>query len=250
MEQPKIYFIFPYRNRQSHLEKMIPSLTSYMENKGLNYEIVIAEQDNNKSFRKGWLFNVAAGYLKTIMDDFYVILHDIDMIPTNIDYTPIRKNTDEVMPFCKNSYTSDKMTAIHMASQVSEHNYDCLTIYPGYTYYFGGVLSIHVDGYIKANGYSNNYPGWGELAARAEDDDFYFRCLKSDIHCYRRKPGVFESLPHSKHWGDPELMKKNHEKYMSELQGSQYLSDGYNTTTGTVKIKQQEKYIHLLIDEG
>jgi beta-1,4-galactosyltransferase 2 len=40
-----------------------------------------------------------------------------------------------------------------------------------YQGYFGGVTLFDKHSFIKVNGYSNDYWGWG-----AEDDDVMFRC--------------------------------------------------------------------------
>ncbi len=44
----------------------------------------------------------------------------------------------------------------------------------------GGVLAINIDHFEKANGYSNEYWGWG-----GEDDDFGLRLQNAGLHINR-----------------------------------------------------------------
>ena len=43
-----------------------------------------------------------------------------------------------------------------------------------YGKFLGGVIAVTPTLYVKVNGYSNSYFGWG-----AEDDDFYRRLVES-----------------------------------------------------------------------
>ena len=47
--------IISYRNRESHLETLLPRLEEVF--KGKEYEIIIAEQDDNDKFQKNSLYN-------------------------------------------------------------------------------------------------------------------------------------------------------------------------------------------------
>ena len=61
-------------------------------------------------------------------------------------------------------------------------------------HYFSGAISIRKEQAFAANGFSNEYWGWGK-----EDDDFFFRLLLADRLCYRDRDGVFHDLPNPKH---------------------------------------------------
>ena len=41
--------IIPYRNRQTHLEILLPRLQDFLKNE--SYEIIISEQNDNDNFR-------------------------------------------------------------------------------------------------------------------------------------------------------------------------------------------------------
>ena len=49
-----------------------------------------------------------------------------------------------------------------------------------YARILGGVAAIHSDLFIKVNGYSNKFFGWG-----GEDDDFSARCRRKGIDIVR-----------------------------------------------------------------
>jgi beta-1,4-galactosyltransferase 1 len=87
------------------------------------------------------------------------------------------------------SYT-DRPT--HLALNVSQFaTWSTRTQYGlPYETYFGGVCLFNKSDYIKLNGFSNIYWGWG-----AEDDDMFYRVGKSELGMIRRN-GLFESIPH------------------------------------------------------
>jgi beta-1,4-galactosyltransferase 1 len=60
-----------------------------------------------------------------------------------------------------------------------------------YPTYYGGVNIFNKEDFIKINGYSNDFWGWG-----AEDDDFLNRIKKNGFDLYRRN-GKFISLNHN-----------------------------------------------------
>ena len=57
-------------------------------------------------------------------------------------------------------------------------------------HYFSGAVSIRKDQAFAANGFSNDYWGWGK-----EDDDFFFRLLLAGYLCYFDAEGTFRDLP-------------------------------------------------------
>lgn len=141
----KLGVIVPYRNRYEQLIEFKEKITEYLEDKNISYEIIIVEQDNAKLFNRGMLLNIGFMYAKSLKCD-YVVFHDIDMLPINVDYS-----------YCEHP--------IHL----SESN-------PVFDEYFGGATMFPVNDFIKINGYSNKYWGWG-----FEDDDLLLRCKKKGI---------------------------------------------------------------------
>jgi hypothetical protein len=141
----KLGIIVPYRNRSEHLEIFKKSITKYLSNRNINFEIIVVNQDDAKLFNRGILLNIGFKHAKNMGCD-YVVLHDVDMLPVDVDYsysdTPIHLATDDI-PFES---------------------------------YFGGITLFPSKLFEKINGFSNLYWGWG-----FEDDDLRYRCVKNDI---------------------------------------------------------------------
>lgn len=154
MDNHKLGVIVPYRDRPTHLNEFKKRMAVYLEKRKINYEIFIIDQDHARQFNRGMLLNIGFKYaLKNKCD--YVVFHDIDMLPLSVDY----------------SYSE---SPIHMATHFN--------LEPGankreiFDQYFGGVTMFTAEDFIKINGYSNKYWGWG-----FEDDDLLLRCKFKDI---------------------------------------------------------------------
>ena len=149
----KLGIIVPYRNRYDHLELFKKAIIQYLNNTDINYEIIIIEQDNEKLFNRGMVLNIGFEMAKKLKCD-YVIFHDVDMLPINVDY----------------SY-SDK--PLHLATNfISSENVNRIV----FDEYFGGVTLFPVKDFEAINGFSNKYWGWGY-----EDSDLLLRCKKNGI---------------------------------------------------------------------
>jgi len=150
----KLGIIVPYRNRYDHLIIFKKRINSFLKNKGIDYELIVIEQDNAKNFNRGKLLNIGFLYAKKLECD-YVVFHDVDMIPHNVDY----------------SYSE---YPIHMATNfvTNDDNFEKII----FDEYFGGVTLFPVKDFELINGYSNEYWGWGY-----EDDDLLYRCKINGI---------------------------------------------------------------------
>lgn len=147
----KLGVIVPYRNRYEHLQIFKKSIKKYFEKLDIKYELIIVEQDDAKLFNRGKLLNIGFLYAKKLKCD-YVVFHDVDMIPVDVDYSYCEEPT-------------------HLASNfISKDNSTNRIIFDEY---FGGVTIFPVEYFEKINGYSNEYWGWG-----FEDDDLLHRCKK------------------------------------------------------------------------
>lgn len=150
----KLGIIVPYRNRPEQLEIFSDWMVDYLDKGGYNYEIFIVDQDEEKQFNRGALLNIGFKFAKDAKCD-YVCFHDIDMLPHDVDY----------------SY-SDK--PLHLATDfILEEGEKKREVFEEY---FGGVTLFPVDDFIKINGYSNKYWGWGY-----EDTELLFRCRINNI---------------------------------------------------------------------
>lgn len=118
----------------------------------LEYEFIVAEQDDSDLFNRGLLLN--CGFLQAKEQGCNrVCFHDVDLLPLDSQYYPIYPEEPlELVKFIEGSRDS------------LPYNY------------FGGVTLVSCTDFAKVNGYSNRYEGWG-----FEDDDFLMRCHLAGI---------------------------------------------------------------------
>jgi len=150
----KLGIIVPYRNRYDQLEVFKKHMGNYFADKKIKHTVYIVEQDDAKQFNRGFLLNIGYKYAKNDKCD-YVVFHDVDMLPINVDYsyseTPLHLSTDFVVE------EEEKQREI-------------------FDEYFGGVTMFPNESFEKINGYSNKYWGWGY-----EDTDLLLRCVKKNV---------------------------------------------------------------------
>lgn len=161
----KLAVIVPYRDRSEHLRQFLPHMERELGIEKIPFGIFIIEQSDDKPFNRAKLLNV--GFNET-RDFDYFAFHDVDMLPVDSDY----------------SYPEGPT---HLSSEVEQFNWGL-----PYDGYFGGVTLFDRESFLKINGYSNEYWGWG-----AEDDDVLHRCMLRDIETYR-KQCRYRSLNHER----------------------------------------------------
>jgi hypothetical protein len=162
----KLLVIIPYRDRESHLKEFVPYITKTLQNQNIENKIVVVEQSPEKLFNRGLLCNIGFSLYQNECD--YICIHDIDMIGENFNY-------------------SYEPIVTHLSARWRDKNYE--EFYPRY---LGGVVLFPKESFIKINGFSNEYWGWG-----AEDDDLRLRCDTMNV-TVQRKQGRFYSLPHER----------------------------------------------------
>lgn len=161
----RLTVIVPVRDREHHLVQLLPRLRAKLEEQSIRHRILVVEQSPGRLFNKGALFNSA---FRVAADDCdYVCLHDVDAVPIEANYgcpsEPLRLVTRLV-------------GSRHGAARDAR--------------YFGGAISLKREQFQAANGFSNEYWGWGK-----EDDDFLFRLWFCGRICYADQQGAFEDLP-------------------------------------------------------
>ena len=198
----KLAIVVPYRNRKEHLDKFLPAMESCSFLDGIDYEILIVEQEEGKPFNRGKILNVGAVYSK---NSAYYCFHDVDMLPISSDYSYVSAPT-------------------HLASEAEQFGFKL-----PYNGYFGGVTLFDKHSFNRINGYSNDYWGWG-----AEDDDVMFRCIAKGIRP-ARKTGRYSSLSHERVIAQ-DLYNENLRKFFDfknapnlEFINQRIDSDGLNT---------------------
>ena len=155
MNKKTLGIIVPYRNRPGQVRSFIKGIGNYFSRirKDFFYRIYVIEQGDNKEFNRGKLLNI--GFLQAEQDGCdYVIFHDIDMLPDNVDY----------------SYSD---IPLQLANKFEATGEFTRTINDDY---FGGVTLFPTETFRKINGYSNRYRGWG-----FEDNDLLYRCEMNNI---------------------------------------------------------------------
>jgi hypothetical protein len=145
----KLGIIVPYRDRYEQLITFKNSIGEFL--KGINYELIIVEQDDAKMFNRGKLLNIGFIEAKKLKCD-YVVFHDVDMIPVDVDYS--------YSPF-----------PIHLATNFIPNNTRII-----FDEYFGGITLFPMNVFESINGFSNEYWGWG-----FEDDDLLYRCVINNV---------------------------------------------------------------------
>ena len=166
LKRHKLGVVVPYRNRPDQLKQFLQSIPLYL--KDIDHHIIVVDQLDEKDFNRGKLLNIGFIEAKAHNCD-YVVFHDIDMLPVDVDY----------------SY-----------SNVPTHLVSKLLLPEGYhrdifDTYFGGVTIFPVEIFESINGYTNEYFGWG-----FEDDNLLLRCkevgISSDVKkvAQRSRDGV------------------------------------------------------------
>lgn len=203
----RLTVVIPYRDRELHLKQLMPALQEKLREQRLDYRVLVVEQENGAMFNRGRLLNAGIHYSADATD--YYCLHDVDAVPIVANYAcpsqPLR--------------LVNKIVGLEGKSR---HN----------DYYFSGAVSIRKDQVQAANGFSNEYWGWGK-----EDDDFFFRLLLTELLCYYDLEGTYQDLPNPPHqqvqrrypWAPPHV-RRNRRRRSLLLRGlMDPAEDGLNT---------------------
>lgn len=218
----KVAVIIPYRDRKSHLTRLLDFLYPIMQKQRLDFRFIVTEQYGDDLFNKGRIMNAAFKFAEKLNVDC-VIFHDVDMFPQD-DRTPYN---------CPD-------TPRHLGAFVSNLGYQLW-----YKELVGGALSMRMEDYLAVNGYSNLYWAWG-----GEDDDMGSRILSLNLTIERpeQEYARYSMLKHvkRKHTA-PKLIYK-----LLDSAATRWKTDGVNDT-GLWSIKSVRKrplYYHLLVDVG
>lgn len=218
----KTLIVVPYRDREEHLKQFIPCMHETLSAQGIDYGILIVEQEAGKPFNRGKLLNIGFDYTKGEYDNY--CFHDVDLIPETADYS-----------YCENP--------THLSVYVEQFDYKPLPYQS-----LGGVAIFDKGSFLKINGFSNEYFGWGR-----EDNDLIFRCTIAGVIISERH-GRYRSLPHGRTI-DQELLAKNtalqHRRVRQAIAkgGECVFSDGLETLKyEVVEVKNTEdKVTHIIV---
>lgn len=167
MPLPHVAIIVPYRDRFAHLSAFLPHMSAVLSPwrrpGGFAHSIHIIEQQGSAPFNRGKLLN--CGVALTASLGGTVVLHDVDYLPLEADYTPPDRPTRLI--------------------------WHGLTLREDYQHFFGAVVAFPRAHFERANGYSNLYWGWGY-----EDVELRLRCALAGLPIGLRD-GTFRALPHA-----------------------------------------------------
>ncbi|XP_073978981.1 beta-1,4-N-acetylgalactosaminyltransferase bre-4-like isoform X2 [Rhodnius prolixus] len=221
-----VAIIVPYRNREKQLKLLIKFLPPVLQRQQISYRIFIIEQLGNETFNKGILMN--AGFLTALDNPAHGVLyncfifHDVDLLPEDD----------------RNMYTCPQQPR-HLSVAVNELNYRL-----PYRVLVGGVFAIRTDHFLRVNGYSNLYWGWG-----GEDDDMGLR-VEHVLNSISRPPEWIARYTMIKHEKRRPLSYKVRHKLL-RTSWRRYRLDGLNTVQyGLGKISEQPGYTHVTVDVG
>ncbi|CAH0701500.1 unnamed protein product [Spodoptera exigua] len=199
-----VAIIVAYRNRQRQLDIFLPYMHDFLRNQSIHYRIYVVEQEDEKIFNKGVLYNVGAKV--AIRDKFpCLILHDVDLLPLD----------------ASNLYACGNEPR-HMSASIDKFRF----VLP-YGDLAGGVLALKSEQFVQVNGFSNRFEGWG-----GEDDDFSWRISshKLNIIRYPREMSRYTMLRH------PQERKNQQRKTIMKenmRDPAMIVKDGFNSTRYT-----------------
>jgi hypothetical protein len=215
----KLVVVIPYRDRAENLQKIVPALHAHLTRK--EHRIVVVEQAGNGVFNKGRLLNT--GFALHREENAYFCFHDVDLLPES--------------EACDYSYPN---RPTHLSKYCSQFDYAV-----PYARIFGGVVLFNRRDFIRVNGYSNEYWGWG-----CEDDDIARRIERRGLTIARRE-GRYTSLPHTRGWNQestPDAYRRNR----ARLRGKYlYGEDGLTSLRCPVlEVREEAGFSRYLVDVG
>ncbi|XP_063788212.1 beta-1,4-galactosyltransferase 1-like isoform X2 [Pseudophryne corroboree] len=183
--QQKIAIIIPFRNREHHLQIWLHHMHPFLQKQQGDYGIYVIEQIENTTFNKAKLMNVCFKEAAKDYDYNCFIFSDVDIIPM-----------DE-----RNLYRCSKNPK-HMANSLDKFNFRL-----PYDTIFGGVVAFTKEQFLKINGFSNRFWGWG-----GEDDELYNRVRSVGMRVERPDQVIARSrmIFHKRDVGNEETGKSTH----------------------------------------
>ncbi len=162
----RLAIIVPYRDRAEHLKQFLLHMDNYFQrdklDRNIDYSIHVVEQCGDAPFNRGKIKNCGFSIAQDKAD--YFCFHDVDYLPLWADYSYPKK-----------------------PARLIWHG---LTLKEDHELFFGGVVLFTKHDFLKVNGYSNDYWGWG-----FEDNDLRLRCIAAKLG-FEKRDGTFQALKH------------------------------------------------------
>ncbi|KAI3355163.1 hypothetical protein L3Q82_018032 [Scortum barcoo] len=221
VSRQKVAIIIPFRNRHEHLKHWLFYLHPILMRQQLDYGVYIINQDGVGVFNRAKLMNI--GYAEAVKDYDYecFIFSDVDLIPMD----------DRNLYRCFDNPR-------HLSVAIDKFNFRL-----PYQTIFGGVSALSKEQYLKINGFSNAYWGWG-----GEDDDIFNRIKFSGMSISRPDMvvGRYRMIKHNR-----DLHNEPNPKSLEKLHKTQWTmdKDGINSLEYTVKeIVKNRLYTFITVD--
>ncbi|XP_073525463.1 beta-1,4-galactosyltransferase 4-like [Phyllobates terribilis] len=221
--QQRVAILIPHRNREKHLLYLLDNLHPVLQRQQLDYAIYVIHQAGDVTFNRAKLLNI--GYLEASKEENWdcFIFHDVDLIPEN-DF---------------NIYLCDSQPK-HLVVGRNVTGYKL-----HYPRNFGGVTAMTRTQFTKANGYSNNYWGWG-----GEDDDMRYRVEFAKMSVVRPPAEIarYTMISHTKDVGN-EINKKRFR--LLRKVARMWKRDGLNSCSyELLSIKHEPLYVNVTVNIG
>ncbi|XP_020781375.2 beta-1,4-galactosyltransferase 1-like [Boleophthalmus pectinirostris] len=221
MSKRKVAVIIPFRNRYEHLGYWLYYLHPILMRQQLDYRVFVINQDGEGVFNRAKLMNVGYAEAVKVYDYECFVFSDIDLVP--LDDRNLYKCFDNPR---------------HLAVAMDKFNFGL-----PYNNYYGGVSSLSKDQYLKINGFSNTFWGWG-----GEDDDIYNRIVFRGMSISRPDmvTGKYKMIKHNR-----DLHNEPNPQNPSKLWKTRRTmdSDGLNSLKYTVKkIVKDVLYTFITVD--
>ncbi|XP_024857969.1 beta-1,4-galactosyltransferase 1-like [Kryptolebias marmoratus] len=212
VSKQKVAIIIPFRNQDEEMTHLLYYLHPILMRQQVDYGVYVINQDGEGLFNRAKLMNI--GHVEALKEYDYdcFVFSDVDLVPLN----------DQNLYRCFDSPR-------HLSVAVDKFKF----VLP-YEKFFGGVISLSKDQFLKVNGFSNTFWGWG-----GEDDDLYNRIMirlksisrpDSTIGRYKMIKPVEESNQHKpKNGNKPRETKTTLE------------TDGLNSLKYTVKDIEKDR---------
>jgi hypothetical protein len=177
----KYSIIISYRDRESHLQTILPVFQTKFKDK--NYEIIICEQDDKEIFKKHALYNTGASFATGDT----LIFHDVDYVPSdNVSYDLPNEDTpmSPVRQVIFLNENGEELDESKIPGGYKHFKYDA-------SQHYGGVFIFSRKVFYKMNGLNPCFIGWG-----CSDMDTRDRLIENGYAWHRNKEGLFYSLYH------------------------------------------------------
>ena len=169
---------------------------------------IITQSDDDKKFNRGALLNIGAQLAKEDRCDT-IILHDVDILPGSL-----------LIPY----YKVYPIHPVHIAWGISKYNSNK---------FLGGILSVSIVDFEKANGHPNDFWGWG-----GEDDALRNRLIRIGKKFIRPTiSDIAEEQTHPHAPDNPDLVNETKRKQVLEDSFS-WKKNGLNTLNYKIVSKE------------